>query len=47
MTRHKEERKQSVGGVLEVIQMELADKDFKVNRINMFKNFKGKNRHKE
>lgn len=46
MTHHKE-RKQSVEGVLEVIQMELADKDFKVNRINMFKNFKGKNRHKE
>lgn len=40
MTCHKKETKQSKESVPEVIQMELADKDFKMTKRNMFKNLK-------
>lgn len=44
MTCNKEE---TIERLPEVTQKELADKDFPITKINMFKNLKGKNRHKQ
>lgn len=45
MTCHKKEAKQSKKRIPEATQMELADKDFKMTKMNIFKNLKRKNRH--
>lgn len=44
MTCNKQE---TIERVPEVTQKELADKGFTMTKINMFKNLKGKNIHKE
>lgn len=43
----QEGNKDSKERIPEAIQIEFADKDFKMTKMSMFKNLKGKNRHKE